>query len=142
MWNGRLVLRHFKIQALLKTNCCMAVISAFLVAQHCQIFSLFFRNRIQCIALYQLHNSQALLNLRHGYYRNTKPKLLRTSLASSGRTKGSSIVFPSTDPVSKSLIPYGYCTNTRVLNRIWIHHNTSKWIIVHSRRSDTVEIFL
>ena len=46
----------------------MAVISAFGVTQHSQIFSLFFRNRIQCIALYQLHNSQALLNLRRGYY--------------------------------------------------------------------------
>ena len=42
----------------------MAAISAFGVRQHSQIFSLFFRNRIQCIALYQLHNSQALLNLR------------------------------------------------------------------------------
>ena len=39
----------------------MAAISAFGVTQHSQIFSLFFRNRIQCIALYQLHNSQALL---------------------------------------------------------------------------------
>ena len=47
----------------------MAAISAFGVTQHSQIFSLFFRNRIQCIALYQLHNSQALLNLRRGYYR-------------------------------------------------------------------------
>ena len=46
----------------------MAAISAFGVTQHSQIFSLFFRNRIQCIALYQLHNSQALLNLRRGYY--------------------------------------------------------------------------
>ena len=46
----------------------MAAISAFGVTQHSQIFSLFFRNRIQCIALYQLHDSQALLNLRRGYY--------------------------------------------------------------------------
>ena len=46
----------------------MAAISAFGVTQHSQIFSLFFRNRIQCIALYQLHNSQALLNLRRGYF--------------------------------------------------------------------------
>ena len=46
----------------------MAAISAFRVTQHSQIFSLFFRNRIQCIALYQLYNSQALLNLRRGYY--------------------------------------------------------------------------
>ena len=46
----------------------MAAISAFGVTQHSQIFSLFFRNRIQWIALYQLHNSQALLNLRRGYY--------------------------------------------------------------------------
>ena len=46
----------------------MAAISAFGVMQHSQIFSLFFRNRIQCIALYQLHNSQALLNLRRDYY--------------------------------------------------------------------------
>ena len=44
----------------------MAVISAFGVTQHSQISSLFFRNRIQCIALYQLHNSQALLNLHLG----------------------------------------------------------------------------
>ena len=58
------LLRHFKIQTLLKINCCMAAISAFRVTQHSQIFSLFFRNRIKCIALYQLHNSQALLNLR------------------------------------------------------------------------------
>ena len=35
----------------------MAAITAFGVTQHSQIFSLFFRNRIQCIALYQLHNS-------------------------------------------------------------------------------------
>ena len=62
------LLRHFKIQTLLKINCCMAAISAFRVTQHSQIFSLFFRNRIQCIALYQLYNSQALLNLRRGYY--------------------------------------------------------------------------
>ena len=62
-------LRHFKIQTLLKINCCMAAISAFRVTQHSQIFSLFFRNRIQCIALYQLYNSQALLNLHRGYYR-------------------------------------------------------------------------
>ena len=64
------LLRHFKIQTLLKINCCMAAISSFRVTQHSQIFSLFFRNRIQCIALYQLYNSQALLNLRRGYYNN------------------------------------------------------------------------
>ena len=46
----------------------MAAISASGVTQHSQIFSVFFRNRIECIALYQLHNSQALLNLRRGYY--------------------------------------------------------------------------
>ena len=46
----------------------MATISAFGVTQHSQIFSLLFRNRVQCIALYQLHHSQALLNLRRGYY--------------------------------------------------------------------------
>ena len=46
----------------------MATISAFRVTKHSQIFSLFFRNRIQCIALYQLYNSQAPLNLRLGYY--------------------------------------------------------------------------
>ena len=62
------LLRHFKIQTLLKINCCMATISAFRVTQHSQIFSLFFRNRIQCIALYQLYDSQALLDLRRGYY--------------------------------------------------------------------------
>ena len=62
------LLRHFQIQTLLKINCCMATISAFRVTQHSQIFSLFFRNRIQCIALYQLYNSQALFNLRRGYY--------------------------------------------------------------------------
>ena len=45
----------------------MAAINAFRVTQHSQIFFTFFRNRIQCIALYQLHNSQALLNLRRGY---------------------------------------------------------------------------
>ena len=66
-WSNSL-LRHFKIRTLLKINCCMASISAFGVTQHSQIFSLFFRNRIQCIALYQLHNSQALLNLRSGYF--------------------------------------------------------------------------
>ena len=65
------LLRHFKIQTLLKMNCCMAAISTFRVTQHSHNFSLFFRNRIQCIALYKLHNSQALLNLRRGYYRNT-----------------------------------------------------------------------
>ena len=47
----------------------MMAISAFRGTQHSQIFSLLFRNRIQCIALYQLHNSQALLNLRRGYFR-------------------------------------------------------------------------
>ena len=52
----------------------MAAISAFGVTQHSQIFSLFFRNRIQCITLYQLHNSQALLNLRRGYYILAKTK--------------------------------------------------------------------
>ena len=67
-WSNSL-LRHFKIQTLLKINCSMAAISAFGVTQHNQIFSLFFKNRIQCIALYQLHNSQALLNLRRGCYK-------------------------------------------------------------------------
>ena len=38
------------------------------VTQHTQVFSLFFRNRIQSIALYQLHNSEALVNLRRGYF--------------------------------------------------------------------------
>ena len=46
----------------------MAAISDFRVTQHSQIFSLFFRNRIQCIALYQLHNSQARFNLRRDYF--------------------------------------------------------------------------
>ena len=69
-WSNSL-LRHFKIQTLLKINCSMAAITAFDVTQHSQIFSLFFRNRIQRIALYQLHNSQALLNLRRAYYRQT-----------------------------------------------------------------------
>ena len=68
-WSNSL-LRHFKIQTLLKINCCRAAISTFRVMQHSQIFSLFFRNRSKCIALYQLHNSQALLNLRCGYYSN------------------------------------------------------------------------
>ena len=54
----------------------MAAISAFGVTQHSQIFSLFFRNRIQYIALYQLHNSQALLNLRRGYYSESGFKFL------------------------------------------------------------------
>ena len=66
-WSNSL-LRHFKIQTLLKINSSMAALSAFGVTQHSQIFSLFFRNRIQYIALYQLHSSQALLNLRLGYY--------------------------------------------------------------------------
>ena len=66
-WSNSL-LKHFKIQTLLKINFSMAAISAFGVTQHSQIFSLCFRNRIQCIALYQLHSSQALLNLRRGYY--------------------------------------------------------------------------
>ena len=50
----------------------MTAISVFRVMEHSQIFSLFFRNRIQCIALYQLHNSQALLNLHRGYF-NLRP---------------------------------------------------------------------
>ena len=66
-WSNSL-LKHFKIQTLLKINCCMAAISAFGVTQHSQIFSLVFRNRIQCIALYQLHNSHAVLNFRRGYF--------------------------------------------------------------------------
>ena len=69
-WSNSL-LRHFKIQTLLKVNCCMAAISAFRVTQHSQIFSFFFRNWIQWIALYQLQNFQALFNLRRGYFRNT-----------------------------------------------------------------------
>ena len=68
-WSNSL-LRHFKIKTLSKINCSMAAITAFGVTQHSHIFSLFFRNRIQCIALYQLHNSQALLNLRCGCYSN------------------------------------------------------------------------
>ena len=48
----------------------MAAISAFRVTKHSQIFSLFLRNRIQCTALYQLYDSQALLNLRRGYIIN------------------------------------------------------------------------
>ena len=55
-WSNSL-LKHFKIQTLLKINCSMAAISASGVRPHSQSFSLFFRNRIQCIALYQLHNS-------------------------------------------------------------------------------------
>ena len=62
----------------------MAAISAFCVTQHSQIFSLFYRNRIQCIELYQLHNSQALLNLRRGYFTNNnqavKHKVLPSKL--------------------------------------------------------------
>ena len=46
----------------------MAAISALRATQQSQIFSLFFRNRIQYIALYQLRDSQALLNLRRGYF--------------------------------------------------------------------------
>ena len=46
----------------------MVAISAFRVTQQSQNISPFLRNRIQCIALYQLHNSQALLNLRRGYF--------------------------------------------------------------------------
>ena len=80
------LLRHFKIQTLLKINCCMAAISAFRVTQHSQIFSLFFRNRIQCIALYQLYNSQALLNLRRGCYCKNKG-LLQTTLCRAGFNK-------------------------------------------------------
>ena len=38
-WSNSL-LRHFKIQTLLKINCCMVAISAFRVTQHSQIFSL------------------------------------------------------------------------------------------------------
>ena len=64
----------------------MAAINAFGVTQHSQIFSLFFRNRIQWIALYQdiiswlyqLHNSQALLNLRRGYYTVTSESILES----------------------------------------------------------------
>ena len=45
----------------------MTAINDFRVMQRSLIFPLFFRNRVQCIVLYQLHNSQALLNLRGGY---------------------------------------------------------------------------
>ena len=76
--------RHFKIQTLLKINCCIAAISAFRVTQHSQIFSLFLRNRNQCIALYQVHNSQALLNLRRGYY----------SMSSAVDCRGSKLITP------------------------------------------------
>ena len=79
-WSNSL-LRHFKIQTLLKINCCMTAISAFRVTQHTQIFSLFFRNRIQCIAFYQLHNSRALLNLRRGYFRHLKSASSNEELA-------------------------------------------------------------
>ena len=58
----------------------MAAISAFGVTQHSQIFSLFLRNQIQFFALYQLHNSQALLNLRHGYYSQANTALPRMSV--------------------------------------------------------------
>ena len=58
----------------------MATISAFRVTQHSQIFSVFFRNRIQCNVLYQLYNSQALLNLRHGDYRLFK-KVCSTTIS-------------------------------------------------------------
>ena len=58
----------------------MAAISAFRVTQHSQIFSLFFRNQIQCIALYQLHSSQGLLNLRRGYYSNNTENILEVAL--------------------------------------------------------------
>ena len=40
-WSNSL-LRHFKIQTLLKINCSMAAISTFGVTQHSPIFSLFF----------------------------------------------------------------------------------------------------
>ena len=46
----------------------MTAIRVFGVTQYSQIFSFFFRNRVKCIALYQLHISQALLNLRRGYF--------------------------------------------------------------------------
>ena len=54
----------------------MAATSGFGVTQHGQIFSLFFRNRIQCTAVYQLYNSQALLNLRRGYYSHFKATVI------------------------------------------------------------------
>ena len=73
------LLRHFKTKTLLKINCCMAAISAFRVTQHRQIFSLSFRNRIQCIALYQLHSSQALLNLRRDYSKRQQENLCLSS---------------------------------------------------------------
>ena len=62
----------------------MAVISAFRVTQQSQIFKLFFRNRIQCIMLYQLLNFKALPYLRRGYFRNSESasftKLLKSLL--------------------------------------------------------------
>ena len=68
MLNGRIVFLDILKSRRPKINCCMAAITAFCVKEHSQIFSIFFRYRIQCIALYQLHNSQALLNLCRGYF--------------------------------------------------------------------------
>ena len=56
----------------------MAAISAFCVTQPSQIFSLFFRNQIQCIA-HQLHNSQALLNLRLSYYSQNASQMITSA---------------------------------------------------------------
>ena len=58
----------------------MVAIRAYRVTQHSNFFPLFFRNRIQCIALYQLHNSQALLNLCHGYFSEKKKETLRLKI--------------------------------------------------------------
>ena len=55
----------------------MAAISAFRATQHGQIFSLLFRNRIQSLTLYQLHNSQALLNLRRGFFSSKSKKEIK-----------------------------------------------------------------
>ena len=72
-WSDSL-LRHLKSQTLLKINCCMTAISAFVLCNIARFFSLFFRNRIQCIVLYQLPSSQALLNLRRDYFSKRQQK--------------------------------------------------------------------
>ena len=130
------LLRHFKIQTSLKINRRIAAISAFRVTQHSQIFSLFFRNRIQCIALYQLYNSQALLNLRRGYYskraqvKNSKKAQPKAKIARTQRTKFAKKI--SLGLVNKGMWPenYFYCACVSITE-----HNKVAWGVQMSTAS-------
>ena len=76
----------------------MVAISAFRVTQHSQIFSLSFRNRIQCIALYQLHKSRL-----HGYFIEVENALCGAQFRYSSKSSTSTFIKLQNESLPKDI---------------------------------------